>query len=124
MKKDLVMTFVVNYSYGKLEPLIRTLRKSGFDGDVVFFYDNLSSRTLELLKKWNVEMIEVPSEKLKSDGAIIVNYRFPLYYDYLKDKLDTYRLVFLIDSRRFQFLYKNYKLFEYLNYFLDNLMGF
>jgi hypothetical protein len=122
MKKDLVMTAALNYSYGKLEPLIRTLRGSGFDGDVVFFYDNLSSKTLKLLKKWDIILIKIPSDKLKKEGSILVNYRFSFYYDYLKDKLDKYRLVFLIDSRDVVFqqnpsLYKN---FGELNFFQES----
>lgn len=123
MKKNLVLTIVTRYTYNKIEPFSRTLRETGFDGDLVVFYDNLSEATVSKLKQWKPILIKFDSNQYELKNIPIFHYRFYLFYDYLKKNRSKYDKVLLCDMRDvvFQkdpFLYKGY---AKINFFLEGV---
>lgn len=111
MKKDVVIGVIRNYNYSKLEPFIRTLKNTGFDGDVVFFYSEISKRTLKKLEDVGIILIKldiqchehtVVASNLDETGykkLPLMSYRFIAYLDFLEKNKGKYNNVFLTDTR-------------------------
>jgi hypothetical protein len=116
------MSIAMNYSYGELRPLIKTLRATGFKGEVVLFYQNLTKKTLRRLKRDGIKLIEINPKDSAVKGSTVVNYRFRLYHNYLNENKGKYNLVFLLDSRDivFQTNPSSYKNYGKLNFFLES----
>lgn len=122
MKKNLVLTILTRYTYRKIEPFFRTLRQTGYDGDVVVFYDEVDDATINSIKKWGVKLIHFNSAKFKKQDIKIVHYRFQLFYDFLKSNYKNYNYVLICDIRDLVFQ-KNpfdYNKFLKINYFCEN----
>jgi len=56
-KKDLVMGAVGGYTFDRLRSFIVSLQQTGFDGDIVLLYTNLSAETLDQLRAHNVLVV-------------------------------------------------------------------
>ena len=122
MKKNLILTIATNYSYNKLAPFVTTLKKINFTGDVILFYDNLSEKTAQELKNKDVKLIKFDSQKIQKKDAFLVNYRFNLFYDFLKKNIKKYNLVFLTDVRDLIFQIDPFRFPNYgkINFFLED----
>ena len=122
MKKNLVLTILTKYTYRKIEPFFRTLRKTGYDGDIVVFYDLISEKTIEKMKKWSPILIKFNSEEFSKEGIQVVHYRFKLFYDFLLKDPEKYDKVLICDIRDLVFQKNPFEYGGYsnLNYFCES----
>ncbi|MEO6846654.1 MAG: hypothetical protein ABI443_04500 [Chthoniobacterales bacterium] len=60
--KNLILTTSFGYKYEQLSLFLRSLKKTGFDGDLVIFVSNTDARTIA---------------KLKNDGVIVKKFFYP-----------------------------------------------
>jgi hypothetical protein len=123
MKKDLVLSFILGYPYNKLEPFVKTLRKTGFDGDVVVFFNNLTQDTIEKLRPFDIKLIKFDAEEFRRENIPLFHYRFYLFRDFISKNRDKYRMIFLTDMRDVVFQ-KNpfeYSGYSKINFFLEDL---
>lgn len=120
--KPLILTILTNYTYRKVEPFFRTLRKTGYLGDVVVFYDKIDRETLSHIRKWNVNLVKFDSTKYLKKDIRIVHYRFNLFYDFLKKNISNYDKVFICDVRDIVFQKDpfNYSNYSKINFFCEN----
>jgi len=95
-KKNLILGVIEYYSWGTIYPFFVSLQKAGFNNcDCVMFVDRIGQETINKLKSFDVKVIQIES----SIYTKIINYRFKLYEDYLRNNLDKYNLVLTIDVR-------------------------
>jgi len=122
MKKDLILTIASKYSIYQLEPYFRSLRKAGFKGDIVVFYARLTEKTLNLLKKYGIKFKKFDEVVFNGKKINLLNYRFKLYYDFLKEHQKEYNQVFISDVRDIVFQSNPFLYPEYakINYFFEN----
>ncbi|MCA9487691.1 MAG: hypothetical protein KC516_01880 [Nanoarchaeota archaeon] len=122
MKKNLVLTVVKSYSYRKVDPFFRTLRNSGYSGDIVVFYESLSPKTIRLIKRWRVTLLRFNSKPFKEKGISLMHYRFKFFHTFLKKNLRLYEKVLLCDIR--DIVFQNdpfeYKGYAKINYFCES----
>jgi hypothetical protein len=57
---NLVLGTVMGYGFEDLKPFVRSLWKSGFDGELVLLWTKLSHETREALEAEGVRMVEIP----------------------------------------------------------------
>ena len=57
MKKNIILGLASGYSFYDLKPFCTSLRKTNYDGDVVFFVNNISKNDTILLKNYGVIVI-------------------------------------------------------------------
>lgn len=121
MKKNLILSIITNYPYKKVKPFIDTLNMTKFDGDLVFFYDNISSKTIKLLLKNGAKLISFDSKEYESKGLSVVRARFLLYRNFIEKNKDKYGLVFITDVRDvvFQSNPFDFKSYSKINFFLE-----
>lgn len=112
-KKNVVIGLTKGYDFEILQPFVGTLRKTGYSGDIVFFYSDTDQATLDKLKKFGVILIPfdlkfpyssiLESNKWQNEKRMkelgIYCLRYLLAYQYLKDNSDKYRHVMLSDTR-------------------------
>ena len=55
--KDLILATSFGYSYAQLYPFLRSLKDSGFDGEIVLFVGNTSRETKKQLRREGVRLI-------------------------------------------------------------------
>lgn len=122
MKKDLVLTILTRYTFRKIEPFFRTLRKTGYSGEIVVFYDIVDKKTLSSIKKWGVRLIKFNSIKYFNNNIKIVHYRFKLFYELLKKEGENYNKIFICDIRDLVFQKDpfDYDGYSKINYFCEN----
>ena len=120
-RKDLILTIATRYPYYKLDPFVRTLGETRFDGDLVIFYEKLDNSAIERLKKNNVQLIKFDASKFKSEGIPVFHYRFYLFRDFLKNNLSKYKSVFIADMRDIVFQKNPFDHDSYasINFFLE-----
>jgi hypothetical protein len=112
---DLVMGLCSGYKYSILKPLIHSLKKTGFKGDIVLFVSNLSAATLASLKEDGVSLINyIDKYPYFSPESELANYispelkdkflspnslRYIFYQAFLKANVDKYNWVLHTDTR-------------------------
>ncbi len=97
MKKNLVIGAITNYAWEDVEPFFNSFKQANFENtDCVMFVHNMTSRTLNKIKNYNVKIIEIPK---KFSNCRVNAYRWQLYRDFLEDKRDFYNLIFALDVR-------------------------
>jgi hypothetical protein len=68
--RNLVLSYVEDYSAREISPFIRSLRESNYRGDVVLFTSNVKSDCDELFRKHDIQQIKVSRIDLKQKIAI------------------------------------------------------
>ena len=96
-KKNLIIGVFANYNWKVVEPFFVSFKRVGFENcDCVMFVNNIQLETKKKIETFGVIIHEVPN-KLKNYK--LINYRWKIYEDFLKDNLDKYNLVFTTDLR-------------------------
>lgn len=121
MVKNLILSIAKDYPYREIEPFLKTLKQTNFNGDFVLFCSNLSRNTIKKLNQLGVKTIEFNDKEFRQKDIHIVHYRFSLFYKFLKRHISEYNQILIADIRDivFQsnpFKYKNY---GKLNFFLE-----
>ncbi len=97
-KKNLVLGAVVGSGLNEIRPFVDSLRRTAFDGHIVFFVAGLSPGTSDYLKKNQCILLDYPL--VETDGKISVHsFRFLLFYHFLECNKNFYRHVMLTDTR-------------------------
>ena len=95
-KKNLILSVIVNYDWKKISPFFISFKKAHFNNcDCIIFIKNLKQETINKIKFFNVKIIKMQS----SIKSRIINYRWKLYEDYLRNNTDKYKFVLCIDVR-------------------------
>jgi len=122
-KPNLVLGMAKDLTYEELRPFITSLRHTGFSGDIVFLYGErdesthtgMELKTLQRLVLDGVHMVpfkqnfpyfsgtlQLEERWLKEDrlrDLHVFAYRILLYYGYLKRYSDSYKYVYITDTR-------------------------
>lgn len=110
-KKNLILTIIQNYDYPFVEPFIKSLKDTGYNGDLIIYVsENVSKTTKFLLKKNRAKLIlfrdEFPFIKQEDNlfegiprTISINNFRFLFYLEFLKRNTYIYENVLLTDVR-------------------------
>jgi hypothetical protein len=120
MKKNLILTTAKDYDYIEIQAFVESLKKTTYSGEVVFFYQNLSARTLKKLKEAGITLIEIEEKNIINSRIYLL--RFELCLKFLINKRDAYENILITDLKDvvFQgdpFQYQNY---GELNFFLES----
>lgn len=114
-KKNLLIGTIEKYMWEDVALFFKSYMRAGFNNcDCVMFIRKMNSRTINKIKSCGVIVYNTPKKYKKMK---IVNYRWKLYSEFLKDKKDKYNLVLTADLRDVFFqkdifkYYENYKPF-------------
>jgi hypothetical protein len=107
------MSLGASYEYYHLKPIFQSLRKTGYQGDFVFFYHDLTRQTIQKLSRFSFQLIPFTYQYPYIKDAKMIEYltsepsftphpktlRYLLYNAYLKANLDRYESIFIADCR-------------------------
>ena len=104
MAKDLIIGGASNYTWDHLKYWVNSIKKTGFEGDIVLVVTNVSGDTV---RKLTDEGVMVYAYGKQDDNGNIVNQsqnaphveRFIFIWDFLRKNKDTYRYVVVTDTR-------------------------
>lgn len=104
MDKDLIIGGASNYTWHHLKYWVRSIKKTGFKGDIVLVVTNMAAETVQKLTD---EGVTVYAYGKKDENGNIVNQsnnaphveRFIFIWDYLRKIKDRYRYVVVTDTR-------------------------
>lgn len=112
MKNNLILGLLNYYSFYDVNKFILSLKKTSYHGDVVIFMGNgISPLSRHFFKKHgikalyfsNIDVLPDNNEAKRLFGFVSPtthnNYRYYLYYDFLKSNLDKYDKVLLTDVK-------------------------
>ena len=118
VKKNLVIGTIINYSWEKIKLYFISLLKAGFKNcDFVMFVGGISNETKSKIKSCGVNVYEIPKEVLRLRTSII-NFRWKLYKDFLKENKDKYNMIFTADVRDTIFQKDVFQFYNYDKQFL------
>ena len=108
-KKNLIVGVIKNYKWEVIAPFFTSFKKVGFNNcDCVIFVENITQETINKIKNFDVRVIKIKG----IIEANIINYRYKLYEDFLKNNPDKYNLVLAIDIRDSIFQKDIFKYYE------------
>jgi hypothetical protein len=94
-QKDLVIGVFSNYTYDFVKPWIKSIKETGFKGDVILYAIEIDQETVDKIVADGVKVI-----KAKKEGNLMIHMqRFFYIYDFLKEFGDNYRYVVSTDVR-------------------------
>ena len=102
--KDLIIGGASNYTWDHLKYWVNSIKRSGFNGDIVLVATNMSKETIDKVTAEGVklelygQMQEDGSIKAHGNGAPHVE-RFFYLWNFLRTKKDAYRFVVVTDTR-------------------------
>ncbi|MHA1381581.1 MAG: hypothetical protein ACTSRG_24705 [Candidatus Helarchaeota archaeon] len=113
IKKNLILGAIKGYNIQQLQPFIFSLKRSGFKGDLVLFFSDISTKTYKYLYKQGVKLIpfndNFPFINVSNINRILPNIsfnkisiecsRYIMYFIYLSKNLKKYSMVMLTDVR-------------------------
>ncbi len=111
MKKDLIIGIIENYKFESVFVFLNSLKSTGYNGEILFFYMNIDQFTLEKIRTYGVTLIEY----FRPNDFSIYNYRYFLYKDFLEINSRYYSNVLIIDVRDVVFQNKPFYNFEHNN---------
>src|SRR5260370_37075321 len=94
MSTDVIIGMAVHYDFELLAPFVRTLRRTGYQGDVVFLYREMDAQTLDRLRAFGVTLVPIEP----SATMAVYCQRYPLVHDYLTGH-PQYERMMLSDTR-------------------------
>ncbi|MBQ7577462.1 MAG: hypothetical protein IJT21_04235 [Synergistaceae bacterium] len=110
MKKNLVIGSIIKYRWEEIEPFFESFAQSGFENcECVMFVAHMSEYTLNKIKSFGVKLLPIPP---KYDGKCIIDYRWDLYTDFLRDKQKDYDMIFTADVRDLFFQSDMFKFYQ------------
>ena len=96
-KKNVILGIIQKYSIDDILPFFKSLLKAQFHNcDIVMFVRNVSQILVDYLKSINVFVYQI-SEEYKN--VSVINLRWKMYVDFLKEKKNEYNLVLSVDVR-------------------------
>ena len=97
IKKNAILGVITKYSWETVSPFFKSLIKSNFKNcDIVIFVRAVSQILINNLKKIGALVYSVPEEY---KNISIINGRWKLYADFLRNNRDKYNLIFCADVR-------------------------
>ena len=118
-KKNVILGIIVNYSWEKILPFIKSLNVADFiNSDIIMFISGLTKSVINNLNSFGIIVYNIQN-KFK-DVQNIYNDRWKIYKDFLNNNKDKYNLVLSVDIKDTIFQDKFFPLYE--NY--TNLLGF
>ena len=104
MEKDLIIGAASGYDWSKLKYWVKSIRNSGFTGDVAIVGTNITKETIDRLTKEGV--ILSLYGKQKENGDVVAHHdnpphveRFFYIWNYLNTVKEDYRFVITTDTR-------------------------
>ena len=98
-KKNLIIGSMINYSWSKIKLYFISLIKTKIKNcDFVVFVGGISNETIKKIETCGFTKYQIPKHIFKLRTHII-NYRWKLYKDFLKENKDKYNMVFTVDVR-------------------------
>ncbi len=96
-KKNLLIGIIKNYNWNKIEPFFNSFKNAGFKNyEFIIFYDQLNKFTINKIKLYGIIMYKIT----KNCGIMnIINCRWKIYEDFLKENGYKYNYVFTTDVR-------------------------
>jgi hypothetical protein len=104
MAKDLIIGGASGYDWSQLKYWVKSIRETGFDGDVVLVATNITNETIDKLLKYGVKVaaygnkMEIGFFKDLNKFAPHVE-RFHYIHEYLVNSTEEYRYVIMTDTR-------------------------
>jgi hypothetical protein len=103
MAKDLIISGASNYGWKELQYWVNSIKKTGFQGDIVIAATNISAENINKLAKEGVNVFAYGTKtnwgfENQNKQAPHVE-RFIFIWDYLRRNPDTYRYVVVTDAR-------------------------
>ena len=121
IKKNLILTIVVRYSWYKILPFIKSVIGIGNRNfDIVIFISEVSQQVKDNLKSLGIIIYEI-STKMKS-AFDIFRQRWKIFSDFLENNMNKYNIILSLDIRdtiiqkEFFSLYNNYSNFIGFSY--------
>ena len=102
--KDLILGSFSGYSYNIIEPWVRSIRKTDFDGDVVVIVGNTDSITIQKLIFNDIKIVFMADILKKCEVTNLSNIpihseRFFFFYEFLKQHKHDYRYAIVTDMK-------------------------
>ena len=105
MAKDLIIGGASNYNWDQLKYWVNSIKKTGFNGDIVLVATNMSAETVNKLVEKDVKVYAYGNRT--EDGGIAKSEnnipphveRFLFIWDYLRKNQGVYRFVVVTDTR-------------------------
>lgn len=104
MAKDLIIGAAVNYKWDDLKYWVKSIKKTGFDGDIVLVGTNLKKETIDKLREEDV-LLNLYGTRQENGDIVAPNNnaphveRFFYIWEYLKSTKEDYRFVITTDTR-------------------------
>ena len=109
-KRNVILAVIQTYSLSTVLPFFKSLIKSNIQNcDTVIFVRDVSHTLINYLKNIGVFIYEIPNEY---KNVPILNLRWKLYIDFLKETKNYYHLVFCTDVRDTLFQKDVFKFYE------------
>ena len=97
MSKNLLIGAITNYIWDDVAPFFNSYKQANFeDCECVMFTGSMSEETQAKIQNCGVDVLPIPEEL---SGQKIINIRWKLYYDFLKDNYYKYNMVLTADVR-------------------------
>ena len=101
------------YNWTVIEPFFNSFKNANFKNcDFIIFYDKITQFTINKIKSYGVIINEIPKEYEKKS---IINCRWKIYEDFLKNNGYKYKLVFTADFRDVYFQKDVFKYYDLIN---------
>ena len=109
-KKNLIVGAISGYSWETIAPFFKSLIRSGIQNyDFIIFYRKISEKVINKIKECGIIIHEI-DDKYKNET--IINIRWKIYFDFLKERKDEYNLIFASDIRDTIFQKDVFQLYE------------
>ena len=109
-KKNLILVAITNYNWDNIAIFFRSYLKANFENtDFVVYVHNMTENTIEKIKSCGTIVYPFPKEYEK---VVIINSRWKIYSDFLKQNKEKYNQIFTGDVRDIYFqndLFNYYK---------------
>ena len=97
LKRNLILSSVINYKWEYIQPFFKSFESVEFENcDLVVFVSRVSNYTIKKIKSCGAIVKIIPKEYSKMN---INKMRWKMYFDYVIDNIDKYKLVLATDSR-------------------------
>ena len=107
---------ILNLDWKAIAPFFISFQKAHFNNcDCAMFVKNLSQETINKIESFNMTIIKMQ----RSIKVRLVNYRYKLYEDFLRNNSEKYNLILSIDVRDSFFQKDIFKYIENIKSFLS-----
>ena len=112
----IIFGVILNLDWKAIAPFFISFQKAHFNNcDCAMFVKNLSQETINKIESFNMTIIKMQ----RSIKVRLVNYRYKLYEDFLRNNSEKYNLILSIDVRDSFFQKDIFKYIENIKSFLS-----